>query len=81
MEAALAAFLQAFVSNLAQAAIRLGVTGQNGVVAIIASLENVVVETAARAAGSTLDDLGSATVLSEIASMRHETHYSRLFRT
>ena len=30
---------------------------------------------------ATLDDLGSATIIAEIASMRHETHYSRLFRT
>ncbi len=39
-----------------------------------------VLDTAARAAASGLDDLGSATILSEIMAMRHETHYSRLFR-
>jgi urease accessory protein len=81
LEPSLAAFLQAFVANLAQAAIRLGVTGQTGAVGVIALLEGVVVVTARRAAASTLDDLGSATVLSEIMAMRHETHYSRLFRT
>jgi urease accessory protein len=81
LEPSLAAFLQAFVANLAQAAIRLGVTGQNGAVGVIAALESIVVDTAGRAAVSGLDDLGSATVLSEIMSMRHETHYSRLFRT
>jgi urease accessory protein len=81
LEAALAAFLQAFVGNLAQAAIRLGVTGQNGVVSVIAALEPTVAETAARAAASDLGDLGSATVVSELMSMRHETQYSRLFRS
>lgn len=79
--AALAAFLQAFAGNLAQAAIRLGVVGQNGAVAVIAGLEPTVVETAARAALSDLDDLGSATVLSDIMAMRHEAQYSRLFRS
>ena len=81
LEAALAAYLQAFVANLAQASIRLGVTGQSDAVGLVAALEPVVTETAMRAAQSSLDDLGSAAILSEIMSMRHETHYSRLFRT
>ncbi len=59
---ALPAFLQGFVSNLIQAAIRLGVTGQNGAVAVLAALEPLLLETASRAANSTLDDLGSATL-------------------
>ena len=81
LEPALAVFLQAFVGNLAQAAIRLGVTGQSGAMAMLAALEGDVVETAGRAASSTLDDLGSAAIVSEIMSMKHETHYSRLFRS
>jgi urease accessory protein len=81
LEPSLAAFLLAFAANLAQGAIRLGVTGQSGVVGVIAALESIVIDTARHAAASDLDDLGSATVLSEIMSMRHETHYSRLFRT
>ena len=81
LEAALGAFLQAFASNLCQAAIRLGVTGQSGAIATIAALEPLVLATAARAARSTLDDLGSATIMSDIAAMRHETQYSRLFRS
>jgi urease accessory protein len=81
LEPALAFFLQAFAANLAQAAIRLGVTGQSGAVSVMAALEGEVLEAASRAAISTLDDLGSATILSEIMSMRHETHYSRLFRS
>jgi urease accessory protein len=81
LEAVLAAFLQAFAANLAQAAIRLGVVGQTGAVAVIAALEATIVETAARAAASDLDELGSAAVLSDIMAMRHETKYSRLFRS
>jgi urease accessory protein len=81
LEPALAVFLHAFAANLAQAAIRLGVTGQNGAVSAIAALEANLADTAGRAASSTLDDLGSAAIVSEIMSMRHETHYSRLFRS
>jgi len=78
---ALAAYLQAFCSNLIQAGIRLGVTGQRDGVAVLAELEAGMLATAERAARSTLDELGSATLLSEIAAMRHETQYSRLFRS
>jgi urease accessory protein len=81
LEAALAVFLHAFAANLGQAAIRLGVTGQNGAVSVVAALEGNLVDTAGRATSSTLDDLGSAAIVSEIMSMRHETHYSRLFRS
>ena len=49
-EPALAVFLQAFASNLAQAAIRLGVTGQSGAVSVVAALEGELTETAGRAA-------------------------------
>jgi urease accessory protein len=81
LEDALSAFLQGFASNLIQAAIRLGVTGQSGAVSVLAALEPLLLETAARATGSTLDDLGSATVMSDIMAMKHETQYSRLFRS
>ena len=77
----LIAFLQAFVSNQLQAAIRLSVCGQQGAVGILASLESVIEETAARAFRSTLDDLGSATLLAEIAAMNHEIQPTRLFRS
>jgi urease accessory protein len=78
---ALAAFLQAFCSNLVQAAIRLGVIGQTDGVKTLATLEPLIVATAERGARSSLDELGSATLMSEIAAMRHETQYSRLFRS
>jgi urease accessory protein len=77
----LAAWLQSFASTMIQAAIRLGVTGQSEAVTILARLEPVVLATAARAARSGLDDLGSATIAAEILSMHHETQYSRLFRS
>lgn len=78
---ALAAYLNAFVGSLLQASIRLGVVGQIGAVEILAGLEPCILATAARAETSGLDDLGTATMLSDIAAMQHETHYSRLFRS
>ncbi len=78
---AAAAYLQAFASNLVQAGIRLGVTGQVDGVRLIAALEPLLSATAAQAAEADLDDLGSCTLLAEISAMRHETQYSRLFRT
>lgn len=81
LEPALAAYLQAFASNLIQAALRLAPIGQTDGVRTLASLEALLLETAARAAVSSPDDLGSMTVMSEIAAMRHETQYSRIFRS
>jgi urease accessory protein len=75
------AFLHAFASGQIQCAIRLGILGQAGGVKLIASLEADIADIAVRAAASGLDDLGSNTFAAEIASMRHETLYSRIFRT
>lgn len=77
----LTAFLQAFALNQLQASIRLSVTGQSGVTALMARLEPIVLDTARRAAQATLDDLGSATFLGEVMAIRHETLHSRLFRS
>lgn len=81
LEPALTAYLHAFASNLIQVAVRLVPLGQSEGVAALAAMETIIVDTARRAAGSTRDDLGSCTVLSEIMSMRHETLYSRVFRS
>ncbi|MEO5760642.1 MAG: urease accessory protein UreF [Mesorhizobium sp.] len=78
---ALAAFLQAFFSNLVQAAIRLGVVGQTGATALLAGFESLALSTAGRAARSTLDDLGGCAFISDVMAMKHETQYSRLFRS
>ncbi|RWO38208.1 MAG: urease accessory protein UreF [Mesorhizobium sp.] len=78
---ALSAFLHSFFSNLVQAAIRLGVVGQTGATALLAGFEPLALETAARAAGSTLNDLGGCAFVSDVMAMKHETQYSRLFRS
>jgi urease accessory protein len=78
-EAALTAWLHAFAANLVSVAVRAIPIGQTDGVAVIAELEPVILATAARAANSSLDDLGSAAILSDIAAMRHETLGVRLF--
>lgn len=81
LEGALSAYLQAWASNLIQAGIRLSVLGQNDGVRLVAGLEGRIAQTAARAARSSLEDLGSAAIAAEIAAMNHETQHSRLFRS
>ena len=80
-EAALAAYLHAVVSNLVSVAIRCGVVGQRDGVATLAGLEARIVQLAAVASASTLADLGSAAIRADIASLRHETLPTRLFRS
>lgn len=81
VEDAVAAYLHAGVSQFVSAGIRLGVAGQRDGVSILARLEDTVAVIAARAAVSTLDDLGSATIIADTASMRHEMQTTRLFRS
>ena len=79
LETALTAWLHAFAANLVSVAVRAIPIGQTDGVAVIAELEPIILGAAARAAKSSLDDLGSAAILSDIAAMRHETLGVRLF--
>jgi urease accessory protein len=75
------AFLHALSSNWISAGARLVPLGQTDSQRVLAQLEAVVVATAKRALQATLDDLGSATFRADLAGMRHETQYTRLFRS
>ena len=77
----LEAFLVAFATNLVSAAVRLVPLGQTDATKIIARLAPLAREVAARAVDSALDDVGGAAFRSDIASMRHETQHTRLFRS
>jgi len=81
VDKALAAYLHAAVSQWISAAIRLGVCGQADGVKVLAGTEAAIGAISAKAAGLTLDDLGTATVQAEISSLRHEVQHSRLFRS
>jgi len=78
---ALSAFLQSYVANLVTAGIRLVPLGQTDGQLAIAELEEVVMAASAQAQKATIDDLGSAGFMVDLASMAHETQYTRLFRS
>jgi urease accessory protein len=75
------AFLHALTSNWISAGARLIPLGQTDSQRVLAVLEPIVVSTAKRALDASLDDLGSATFRADLAGMRHETQYTRLFRS
>lgn len=75
------AFLHALTANWISAGARLVPLGQTDSQRVLAQLEPVVAATARRALAASLDDLSSATFRADLASMRHETQYTRLFRS
>lgn len=81
LEAALCAFLHGFISNLVQGAVRLVPLGQRDGVAILAGLEEDIQSCSRKAAKSSLAELGACAIVSDITAMRHETQYSRVFRS
>ena len=81
LDAVLVASLHAFVANLVSAGIRLVPLGQTDGLKVMAALEGGILGIAREAYTARLDDLGSASFLADIASMRHETQYTRLFRS
>ena len=76
-----AAYVQAFASNLISAAVRLVPLGQTAGLRVLAALEPVILHTADATADATLDDLGGCAFRADLAAMRHETQYTRLFRS
>jgi urease accessory protein len=81
LEPALHAFLHAVVANWISAGSRLIPLGQTDSQRVLAQLEPDVAATARRADAASLDDLGSAAFRADLASLRHETQYTRLFRS
>jgi urease accessory protein len=75
------AFLHAIAANWISAGARLVPLGQTDSQRGLAALEPVVAATGKRAMSATLDDLGSATFRADLASLKHETQYTRLFRS
>ncbi len=81
LAATLEAFAMAFVASLVSAAVRLGSIGQTDGQRVTAGLIPAVRDLARLAAGASLDDLGGCAFRSDLASLQHETQYSRLFRS
>ena len=78
---ALPAFLQSYIANLVTAGVRLIPLGQTDGQLAIAELEAAILAASIQAENATIDDLGSAAFMVELASMAHETQYTRLFRS
>ncbi|MEM7611398.1 MAG: urease accessory UreF family protein [Pseudomonadota bacterium] len=77
----LTAYAHGFTANLTSAAVRLVPLGQTDGQRTTANLSDAVADAVALAAAASLDDISSNTIMSDIASMRHETQYTRLFRS
>lgn len=82
LEQALAGYLHAFTANLISAALRAVPLGQTDGQIALAALEAAVNDTSQAAiAVASLDEVGTATPLLDWCSLRHETQYTRLFRS
>ena len=78
---ALPAWLHSTAANLVSAAVRLIPLGQTDGQIAIARLGPTIDRVACAAMQTPLDDLGTASPLLDICSIRHETQYTRLFRS
>ncbi len=81
LQAALPAYLHAFVANLVSAAVRLIPLGQTDGQLVLARLEALVGEMAEKALRADVAMLGSAAPMIDLHSIHHETQYTRLFRS
>jgi len=76
-----ASYLQAFATNLISAAVRLVPLGQTAGLLVLAAIQPDVLRVANETAAATLDDIGGSAFRADLAAMRHETQYTRLFRS
>jgi urease accessory protein len=78
---ALLAYFHAFVANLVSAGVRLVPLGQIAGQRTQEALKPVIENATEAALEGEFDDLGTATPIIDWASMKHETQYTRLFRS
>ncbi len=81
LQAVLDHFIMAYVANLISAATRLSVIGQTQGQKLLSALMPAMQTQVNAALEGSLDDLGGFSLCSDIASMQHETQYSRMFRS
>src|ERR1700730_7416209 len=79
--ATLEAYLVALPTNLVSAAVRLIPLGQTDGTKAVAKLVPAAKQVAVRGAAASIDDIGGVALRSDLAAMRHETQYTRLFRS
>ncbi len=74
-------FLHSFMSNLTACATRLIPLGQTQSQRVVHEMTPVCARVASDAQTASLEDLSATSFLADIASMKHETQHSRIFRT
>jgi urease accessory protein len=81
LDSALPAFVVAVFANLVSAAVRLSAIGQTDGQRVLAALLPRLTAMAAECADGDLEAIGGCAFRSELAALKHETQYSRLFRS
>ena len=81
LASALLAYLHAIAANLVSAGVRLVPLGQSDGQRVLAALEADVAAAREAALSTPLDETGTSAAMIELCSMRHETQYTRLFRS
>jgi urease accessory protein len=81
LEQGLQAHLHAFAASLVSAGARLIPLGQTDAQIAMARLAALITKVRDRALQTGLQDLGTAAPMLELSSLRHETQYTRLFRS
>jgi len=81
LETALPAFVVALFANLVSASVRLSAIGQTDGQRVMAALLPRLSAMAGECADGDLEKLGSCAFRSDLAALKHETQYSRLFRS
>jgi urease accessory protein len=78
---ALGAYLHAFVANLVSAGVRLVPLGHTDGQRLLMQLELKIAEAASKGLAGNLSRFSNVAILAEMAAMKHETQYTRLFRS
>jgi urease accessory protein len=81
LNAVLTPYGLAVLGNLVSAAVRLSVVGQTDGQRILAALVPDIERVSEKSLNASLNDLGGACWRSDLASLQHETQYTRLFRS
>jgi len=81
MALALAAYLHGFTANLVSAGVRLIPLGHTAGQIAMTQLETAVAEAVTEGLSTAIEDIGGAAFMADIAAMKHETQYTRLFRS
>ncbi|MEM9437136.1 MAG: urease accessory UreF family protein [Pseudomonadota bacterium] len=74
-------YLQSFISNLVQCAVRFVPLGQSDGQAVLSRLAGDIATTAERASQASIEELGSGAFFSDLSAMRHEAQEARVFKT